>query len=64
LEGAELPDLEAARQEAIQGARDIIADRIRAGRQIDAVEFEIADADGTVVVNVPFNAALVEAGST
>jgi hypothetical protein len=54
-EGIELPDLEAAKVEAIAGARDIIAAHVRAGMPIHAAHWvEITDENGNVLHEVRF----------
>ena len=54
-EGMELPDLKAARAEAIQAARDLMDDPIIAN---GPVEFEISDETGAVLLKLPFSEAL------
>jgi hypothetical protein len=46
LEGFELPSLDAALKEAEEGAREIAADAIRAGRTVGEMSIEIADEHG------------------
>jgi hypothetical protein len=54
-EGMELPDLDAAKAEAIAGARDIIAAHVRDGKPIHAAHWvEITDEDGNVLHEVRF----------
>lgn len=54
-EGMEFPDLAAAKQEAIRGARGMMADHLLEGRPITLDHrIEIADANGTVLVKIPF----------
>ena len=54
-EGEELPNLEAATSRAIQGARELIAAEILAGRPLSQGHcIEIADADGMVLHTVRF----------
>jgi hypothetical protein len=58
-EGAEFADLEAARLEASQSARDLMAGELVAGRPVPlGWRVQIADLDGTVHLTIPF-AALV-----
>ena len=45
-EGTELPDLDAAKAEAIAGARDILAEKLRSGERLDGEVIEIADEAG------------------
>ena len=42
-DGSNLPDLDAAREEAAVAAREIAAERLRAGEPLDARRFEIHD---------------------
>lgn len=60
-EGAEFPTTDAAREEAVTSAREIIADKVRKGTSIDAISFEVTDEDGKVTDRVNFN-AVVRAG--
>jgi len=54
LEGQELPDLDAARAAAIEGVRSLLSEEVRHG-QIDlSGRIDIADADGTILLSVPF----------
>jgi hypothetical protein len=54
-EGVELPDLEAAKAEAIAGAREIIAAHVRDGKPIHAAHsLEITDEDRNVLHQVRF----------
>jgi hypothetical protein len=48
-EGMELPDLAAARTEAQEGARELLADALRAHKDVNGKRMEITDADGTVL---------------
>jgi hypothetical protein len=53
-----LPDLEAARAEAIEGARQQWASAIVAGIDLPDRSFEITDESGHHLLSVPFRAAL------
>lgn len=53
-EGSVLPDVQSARTEAIQSARDILAEHVRAGDVVDGRRFEVADETGKVLFVVPF----------
>ncbi len=58
-EGIDLPSLEAARAEAIEGIRDLLADAVRRG--IDdwlADAIVIMDEDGQELMTIPFIEAL------
>lgn len=57
-DGSELPDLEAAHAEALEGARIIVAVKVRAGERIGNQHFEITDEAGTVLAIVPVKTAL------
>ncbi|MCJ8518335.1 hypothetical protein ABID21_001354 [Pseudorhizobium tarimense] len=57
-EGAELPSFEAARNEAVQAAREIIAEKVLSDDVIDGQSFEITAEDGTVLGAVPFRSVL------
>ena len=48
-EGMELGDLEAARNEALESARELLADAIRAHKDVDNMQIEIANEDGEVI---------------
>ena len=53
-EGLDLPSVDAARQEAIKGARSILADDIRCGKLDLNQCIEVADETGAVVTSVRF----------
>jgi hypothetical protein len=57
-DGSELPDLAAARAEALQSARHLLADKLRAGEVVDGQKFEIRDGDGRLLATVPFRDAI------
>jgi hypothetical protein len=58
-EGVELPDLDAARAEALQGIRDVLAEAIKRGDDtaLDEV-IVIADEAGREMMTIPFADAL------
>jgi hypothetical protein len=58
MEGHELPDLEAARREAIAGIRSILAHEVAEGRLDLRGEIRIEDEQGNVVLVVPYADAL------
>lgn len=59
LEGVELDGLEAVRREAADGARDMVANGLRAARRIDLdTASEIEDESGRLVHRVSFRDAL------
>lgn len=57
-QGVDLPSLRLAHHEAIEAAREILAEKILKGDVVDGDRFEIADADGKVLLKVPFRYAL------
>ncbi|MBB3965390.1 DUF6894 family protein [Rhizobium metallidurans] len=61
LEGTDCADLGAATAEAIANARDLMAHAIRQGRDRSSRSIEVRDADGTIVLTVPFRQAISEA---
>ena len=63
LGGADFPDLEAAVDEAIISARDIMAARVSAGLKPDGWRFEITDARGMILAVIPFQDTLSADGS-
>jgi hypothetical protein len=57
-EGIELPDILKAKSEAEAAAREILAEKVRLGDIVDGQEFEIYDAWGNRMLNVPFKSVL------
>ncbi|MGK6355837.1 DUF6894 family protein [Sphingomonas sp. DT-207] len=58
-EGHDLPDLAAARAQAVAGVRSMLSDELRTQGLIDLRgRIEIAEEHGTVVLVVPFSAAV------
>jgi hypothetical protein len=57
-EGSDLPNLAAARIEAIDSAREIAAHHARQGHYPDGQVFEISDDEGKIVLKMPFTEAL------
>jgi len=53
-EGAELADLSSARREAIMDARALMSAAIMQGRDISHRYIDICDADGDLLLKVPF----------
>ena len=51
-EGQELPDLDAARREAINANREMLGERLLHGGSLDHRQIEIADESGTVLAVV------------
>jgi hypothetical protein len=61
-EGTELPDLDAARAEAIEDARTLMSDAILGGRDISDRSIEISNESGEVLMVVPFADAVSRFG--
>jgi hypothetical protein len=62
-DGEEFPTLEAAREEATQSARDLIAEELRHGRTAPSRwRIQIAHKDDTIVDTLPFAALLMGGG--
>jgi hypothetical protein len=57
-DGTELPNLDAVRAEAIQGARQILAQNVMSGSVVTGRKFEICDEQGKVLLVVPFSEAV------
>jgi hypothetical protein len=57
-EGAEFDSLEAAYDEAVQAAREILAGRLMRGETINREVFEITTESGEIVGLVPFKATI------
>lgn len=53
-EGQELPDLDAARDEATVAARQLLSEALLQGNALIDRQFEIADAQGIVCAVIPF----------
>ena len=56
-EGSELPNLDAARAEALAAARQLVADRLRRGDLSGGQAFEICDDAGRLLATVSFGDA-------
>ena len=48
-DGMELPNLDAAREEAQEAARQILADALKSHKEVDGRKIEIAEEDGAVI---------------
>jgi hypothetical protein len=60
VEGQEYPSLAAAHADAVEGAREIMAERILAGKPLDERGMvEITDNSGSVIERVAFADALL-----
>lgn len=57
-EGVELPSVVNAKGEAEKAAREILAQKVKAGDIIDGQQFEIYDAWGNRLLRVPFKSVL------
>jgi hypothetical protein len=57
-EGLELPSLQAAQEEALQGIRDVVAADIKGGHEVTLEAIIIADNQGRQLATVPLRAAL------
>lgn len=57
-EGCELPDLEAARAHAIQGARSLMSDTLKEGRLVLSHHIAIVDERGELLLDVTFGEAV------
>jgi len=57
-EGRELPDLEAARAHAIQGARSLMSDSLKEGRIDLSHHIAIVDERGELLLDVTFGEAV------
>jgi hypothetical protein len=53
-EGTELPDVAAAREHAIEGARSLMAETLLQGRLSLQHRIEVADDTGRVLMTIPF----------
>jgi hypothetical protein len=59
LEGVDLPDSAAAREEAIAAARELMSDALRSTGRLDVGwQFEIADDRGNIVDRIAFAEAV------
>jgi hypothetical protein len=57
-EGECFPDLEAVKNEVIVSAREIMAERLRNGDDLNHSRFEVQDERGQVVLVLPFSEAI------
>jgi hypothetical protein len=62
VEGQDLPDVEAARREAISTSREILGEKLLHGGSINGRIIEIADETGRVVDEVSATDVLFKAG--
>jgi hypothetical protein len=59
-EGIDLPTVDAARDEAIKAAREIMSERLMRGEKPDHSRFEIADESGNLILVVAFTEAYTD----
>jgi hypothetical protein len=57
-EGILLPDMDAVREEAFASAREILAERLKAGELLDGQRFEIVDDCGVLQATIPLRDVL------
>ena len=57
-EGAELPNLAAARLNALHGARDLICEQVRRGYMVLSHWIDVADDQGEKVLTITFRDAV------
>lgn len=57
-DGSDLSDLDAARVEAGESARHLLAELLRNGQVLDGQVFEISDEAGTILERVPFRSVI------
>ena len=57
-EGRELADLEAARHEAIAGARSIVSEEAKQGCVDLRGRIDVADAERNILLSIPFDEAI------
>jgi hypothetical protein len=58
MEGQELPDLAAARLQAIEGVRSVLSEEARQGEIDLSGSIEIADQAGNILLILPFSDAV------
>ena len=63
-EGVEFPDLEAAREEAVRAARDVMASEMKEGRLCLSCCIMIEDAERVEIARVDFRDAVAISGLT
>jgi hypothetical protein len=59
-EGIDCESLDAAREEALQGAREIMSDAVLSGGLGESRTFVIKDSNGDIVHELPFEAAIAQ----
>jgi hypothetical protein len=58
-EGSELPDIQAAGNEALNDARDLAIEALKKRQDVNGNRIEVATGDGEVVMAVPVRAVLI-----
>ncbi len=61
-EGTNCADLSGVREEAVANARELMANAIRQGHDISSRSIEVRDADGKIVLILPFHQAISGSG--
>ena len=61
-EGQELPDLEAARAEAVSSNREMLSERLLHGGHLGPRQIEIADENGKVLATISAEEVLMQGG--
>jgi hypothetical protein len=62
MEGQDLPDLDAARKEAVSANREMLGERLLHGGHLDHRQIEIADENGKVLAKIDANEVLFSDG--
>ena len=57
-EGMELANVDTVRLEAIEGAREVMADEVRFSGRIENRAMQVRDESGNVVLEMPFSSAI------
>lgn len=58
VEGIFMMDIAAVQEEAVRAAREMVADLVIRGQQIDEKRFEVEDEKGDIVLILPFRLAI------
>lgn len=58
VEGIFMMDIAAVQEEAVKAAREMVADLVIRGQQIDEKRFEVEDEKGDIVLILPFRLAI------
>lgn len=57
-EGGDFPDMDAMKEELLISAREIMAERLLAGHELNHSRFEVKDEGGSIIYVMPFADAL------